>query len=95
MSTTSPLEKEVNVMTQGDLDFLRSTCSTPNGIQIKIPNAGETILSTHPGEVEVSFHAGLRFSVHPTIRRILNFYNICPTQLSLNAWRCVICVLVI
>ena len=32
MSTTSPLEKEINIMTQGNLDLLRSTCSFPDGI---------------------------------------------------------------
>ena len=44
MSTTSLLEKKINVMTQGDLDLLRSTCSFPDGIQIRIPDEGETIL---------------------------------------------------
>ena len=60
MSTISPLENEVNVMTQDDLDLLRSTCSFPDGIQIRIPDEGETILSDHPGEVsfyKAAFHA--------------------------------------
>ncbi|GFS31889.1 hypothetical protein Acr_00g0019770 [Actinidia rufa] len=51
---------------------------------------------TGEGEVafyEVTFLAGLRLPIHPTIRRILNHYKICPAQLSPNAWRSVICSL--
>ncbi|GFS41640.1 hypothetical protein Acr_00g0075480 [Actinidia rufa] len=56
------------------------------------------VLSTSLGEVafyEAIFSAGLRFAVHPTIKRILNFYGICPAQLSPNAWRNIISMLVI
>ncbi|GFY96664.1 hypothetical protein Acr_11g0009700 [Actinidia rufa] len=89
---------ELNTMTQGDLDRLRETCSFPMGVQTRIPGKGKTVLSASTGEVafyEVAFPAGLRFPVHPTIKRILNFYGICPAQLSLNAWRNIISVLVI
>ncbi|GFZ00417.1 hypothetical protein Acr_14g0000530 [Actinidia rufa] len=56
------------------------------------------ILSTGYGEVafyEATFPTGLRFSIHPTIKQILNFYDICPAQLSPNAWRSIISMLVI
>ena len=95
---SSPLGKEINVMTQDDLDRLRENYSFPAGIQSRIPKAGETILSTRLGEIafyEVAFPAGLKLPIHPTVIRILNFYNICPAQLSPNAWKCVVCVLVI
>ena len=85
-------------MTQGNLDRLRKSCSFPSGIQARIPKDGETILSTRLDEVafyEAAFHASLQLPIHPTIRKILNFYNICPAQLSLNAWRSVVCVLVV
>ena len=98
MNTSSPLEKEINVMTQGGLGRMREVYSFPAGIQAKIPEEGETILSTRPSEVafyEVVFPVGLRFPIHPTIKRILNFYNICPAQLSHNVWRSVVYVLVI
>ena len=75
-------------MTQDDLDDLRETYSFPVGIQARIPEEGETILSTRPGEVafyEAVFPAGLRLPIHPIIKRILNFYNICLAQLSPNA----------
>ncbi|GFZ03787.1 hypothetical protein Acr_16g0004110 [Actinidia rufa] len=95
---TSSLTKEVNVMSQAELDKLRSTYSFPSGIRLRIPGDGETILSARQGEVafyEAAFLAGLRFPVHPTIREILVHYKICPAQLSPNAWRSVICSLVI
>ncbi|GFY91115.1 hypothetical protein Acr_07g0013110 [Actinidia rufa] len=66
--------------------------------QWKIPEEGEMILSARPSEVafyEVSFPAGLRFPIHPNIRKILNHYKVYPAQLSPNAWRSVVCSLVI
>ncbi|GFY96681.1 hypothetical protein Acr_11g0009870 [Actinidia rufa] len=89
---------ELNTITQGDLDRLWETCSFPMGVQTRIPGKGKTVLSASSGEVafyEAAFPAGLRFLVHPTIKRILNFYGICPAQLSPNAWRNIISVLVI
>ncbi|GFY81586.1 hypothetical protein Acr_01g0013950 [Actinidia rufa] len=44
---------------------------------------------------EAAFLAGLRLPIHSTIREILIHYKICPAQLSPNAWRSVICSLVI
>ncbi|GFY96747.1 hypothetical protein Acr_11g0010530 [Actinidia rufa] len=40
-------------------------------------------------------HSPKGFSIHPTIREILIYYKICPARLSPNAWRSVICSLVI
>ncbi|GFY92743.1 hypothetical protein Acr_08g0011390 [Actinidia rufa] len=94
---TSNLIKEVNIMTQGDLDKLREKCSFPPGIQLRIPGEGETIQSSRPGEVvfyEASFPAGLRFPIHPITKRILNHYKICSTH-SPNAWRSIVYSLVI
>ncbi|GFZ10788.1 hypothetical protein Acr_22g0001860 [Actinidia rufa] len=95
---TSSLNKESNVMSQADLDNLGTTYSFPQGVRLWIPGDGETILSARQGEVafyEAAFLAGLRFPIHPTIREILIHYQICPAQLSPNAWRSVICSLVI
>ncbi|GFZ21686.1 hypothetical protein Acr_29g0008480 [Actinidia rufa] len=95
---TSSLTKESNVMSQVDLDNLGTTYSFPPGVRLRIPGDGETILSARQGEVafyEAAFLAGLRFPIHPTIRDILIHYQICPAQLSPNAWRSVICSLVI
>ena len=74
----SPLTKEVNVMTQDDLDKLKEKYSFPPRVQTRIPGKGETILSTRPSEVdfyEATFPTGLRFPIHPIIRRILNHYK--------------------
>ncbi|GFZ08778.1 hypothetical protein Acr_20g0005860 [Actinidia rufa] len=95
---TSSLTKEGNAMSQAELDKLGSTYSFPSGIRLRIPGDGETILSARQGEVafyEAAFLAGLRLPLHPTIRKILIHYKICPAQLSPNAWRSVICSLVI
>ncbi|GFS36965.1 hypothetical protein Acr_00g0048950 [Actinidia rufa] len=95
---TSSLTKEGNVMSQAELDKLGSTYSFPSGVRLRIPGDGETILSARQGEVafyEAAFLAGLRLPIHPTIRKILIHYKICPAQLSPNAWRSVICSLVI
>ena len=80
MVTHTPLENLTSVITQGDLDHLRITYSFLVGLQAKIPDDGETILSARSGEVafyEVAFLAGLKLPIQSTIRRILNFYNIC------------------
>ncbi|GFZ06696.1 hypothetical protein Acr_18g0008660 [Actinidia rufa] len=95
---TSSLTKETNVMSQTDLNKLREKYSFPSGVQLRIPGEGETILSTRKGKVafyEDAFLAGLRLLIHPTIKKILNHFKICPAQLSPNAWRSIICSLVI
>ena len=71
-------------MTSEDLEHLRESRSIPSSIQIRLPEEGETIISAREGEVafyEASFHSGLRLPLHPSIRMILHFYNICPAQL--------------
>ena len=58
--------KEHNIMTPEELDLLRETYSFPQGVQLRLPEENETILSTRPGEVafyEAAFPAGLRFSI--------------------------------
>ncbi|PSS08050.1 Transporter MCH1 [Actinidia chinensis var. chinensis] len=66
--------------------------------EARIPEHDETKVSTRPGEVafyETVFHAGLCLPIHPTIRRILHFYNSCPTQLVPNMWRSVVYAVVL
>ena len=80
-------------MTQGELDHLRESCSFPSEIQIRLPEADETIASTRLGEVafyEAAFQASLRLPIHPTIKRILHYYNICLAQLASNMWRSIV-----
>ena len=78
---TLRLTKETNVMSQTDLDKLREKYSFPSGVQLRIPGEGETILFAREGEVtfyEAAFLASLRLPIHPTIKRILNHFKICP-----------------
>ena len=69
-------------MTQDEIDHLEELCYFLAGVQIRLLETGETIMSAHLGDVafyEAVFHAGLRLPIHPTLRRILSFYNVCPT----------------
>ncbi|GFZ13672.1 hypothetical protein Acr_23g0020570 [Actinidia rufa] len=57
------MEEKTNIMTLKELNALRDTYSFPSGVQIRLPDKGETITSTRPGEVafyEAAFPAGLR-----------------------------------
>ncbi|GFS31570.1 hypothetical protein Acr_00g0018150 [Actinidia rufa] len=88
------VEEKINIMNLEELNAFRDAYSFPSGVQVRLPNEGETITFTRPGKVafyEAAFPAGLRFPLHPTIRLILQFYNICPTQLVPNAWRSIAC----
>ncbi|GFZ14443.1 hypothetical protein Acr_24g0006330 [Actinidia rufa] len=65
------VEEKTNIMTLDELNALRDTYSFPSGVQVRLPDEGEIITSTRPGEVafyEAAFPAGLRFPIHPTIR---------------------------
>ncbi|GFS46080.1 hypothetical protein Acr_00g0100020 [Actinidia rufa] len=72
------------------LVLILATCVKEQTLSVGVkplPEANETVASTCPGEVafyEATFQAGLRLPIHPTIRRILAHYNICP-QLAPNA----------
>ena len=43
---------------------------------------------------EVAFDNGLRFPLHPFIKRVLQHFNVCPSQLSPNFWDILIGLLV-
>ena len=89
-----PIERETNTMSQGKLDRLRELFSFPSNIQIKHPKADETITFTRPRRGGLS-QGGLHFFLHPSIRKILYFYNICPVQLVPNAWRSLVCAIMV
>ncbi|GFZ18283.1 hypothetical protein Acr_27g0000220 [Actinidia rufa] len=93
VATPPPIERETNIMTKDKLDLLRESLSFPLRVQIKIPKEDEIIASTRMGDVvfyEAIFHAGL-----PTIRKILYYHNIYPTQLIPKTWRSVICMILV
>ena len=43
---------------------------------------------------EVAFDKGLRFPLHPFIKGVLQHFNVCPSQLSLNCWGILVGLLV-
>ena len=43
---------------------------------------------------EVAFDNGLRFPLHPFIKRVLEHFNVCPPQLSPNFWGILIGMLI-
>ena len=43
---------------------------------------------------EVTFENGLRFPLHPFIKRVLQHFNVCPSQLSPNFWGVLVGLLV-
>ncbi|PSR92996.1 hypothetical protein CEY00_Acc27605 [Actinidia chinensis var. chinensis] len=88
------VEEKTNIMTLEELNALRETYSFPSRVWVRLPEEGETIISIRPGEVafyEAAFPAGLHFFIHPTIRLILQFYNIFLAQLVTNAGRSITC----
>ena len=68
------------------------------GVQVWCPD----VLTTYAVEVpkmvcffEVVFENGLRFPLHPFIKRVLQHFNVCPSQLSPNFWGVLVGLLVI
>ena len=43
---------------------------------------------------EVAFHNGFHFPLHPFIKRVLQHFNVCPSQLSPNFWGILIGLLI-
>ncbi|GFZ01720.1 hypothetical protein Acr_15g0003290 [Actinidia rufa] len=69
------VEEKTNIMTIEELNALRETYSFPPEVRVRLPDEGETITSTRPGEVafyEAAFPAGLRFPLHNTMANSLS-----------------------
>ena len=68
------------------------------GIQVWCPNVLTTYIVQVPKMVcffEVAFENGLRFPLHPFIKRVLQHFNVCPSQLSPNFWGVLVGLLVV
>ena len=70
----------------------------PFGVQVWSPD----VLTSHIVQVpkmvcffEVAFENGLRFPLHPFIKRVLQHFNVCPSQLLPNFWGILIGLLVV
>ena len=61
----------------------------PPGVRIWCPNLLTSYVVPVPKMVyffEAAFENGLRFLLHPFIKRVLQHFNVCPSQLSPNFW---------
>ena len=61
----------------------------PFGVQVWSPDILTSYVVQVPKMVcffEVAFDNGLRFPLHPFIKRVLQHFNVCPSQLSPNFW---------
>ena len=69
----------------------------PFGVQVWSPDILTSYVVQVPKMVcffEVAFDNGLRFPLHPFIKRVLQHFNVCPSQLSPNFWGILIRLLV-
>ena len=69
----------------------------PLGVQVWSPDILTSYVVQVPKMVcffEVAFDNGLRFPLHPFIKRVLQYFNVCPSQLSPNFWGILIGLLV-
>ena len=70
----------------------------PFEIQVWCPNVLTTYVVQVPKMVcffEVAFENGLRFPLYPFIKRVLQHFNVCPSQLSPKFWGALVGLLVI
>ena len=70
----------------------------PFRVQVWCPDMLTTYVVEVPKMVcffEVAFENGLRFPLHPLIKRVLQHFNVCPSKLSLNFWGVLVGLLVI
>ena len=61
----------------------------PPGIRVWVPDVLTFYAASMLGMVcffKVAFDNGLRFPLHPFMKRVLQHFNICPSQLAPNGW---------
>ena len=69
----------------------------PFGVRVWSPDVLTSYVVSVPKMVcffEVAFDNGLRFPLHPFIKRVLQHFNVCPSQLSPNGWGILVGLLV-
>ena len=72
-------------------------CYRPFGVQVWSPDILTSYVVQVPKMVcffEVAFDNGLCFPLHPFIKRVLQNFNVCPSQLSPNFWGILVGLLV-
>ena len=61
----------------------------PFGVRVRSPDVLTLYVVSVPKLVcffEVAFDNGLRFPLHPFIKRVLQHFNVCPSQLAPSGW---------
>ena len=61
----------------------------PPGVRVWTPDVLTFYVASVPGIVcffEVAFDNGLRFPLHPFMKGVLQYFNVCPSQLAPNGW---------
>ena len=69
----------------------------PFGVKVWSPDILTSYMVQVPKMVcffEVAFDNGLRFPLHPFIKRVLQHFNVCPSQLAPNFWGILVALLV-
>ena len=69
----------------------------PSGVRIWCPDILTSYVVSVPKMVcffEAVFENGLRFPLHPSIKSVLQHFNVCPSQLSPNFWGVLVGLLV-
>ena len=69
----------------------------PFGVRVWSPDILTLYVVSVPKMVcffEVAFDNGLRFPLHPFIKRVLQHFNVCPSQLAPNGWGILVGLLV-
>ena len=59
------------------------------GVRVWTPDVLTFYVASVPGMVcffEVAFDNGFHFPLHPFIKGVLQHFNVCPSQLTLNGW---------
>ena len=70
-------------------EIFAARCGPPFGVQVWCPDVLTTYVVEVPKMVcffKVAFENGLRFPLHPFVKRVLQHFNVCPSQLSPNFW---------
>ena len=70
----------------------------PLSVQVWCPDILTSYIIQVPKMVyffEAAFENGLHFPLHPFIKNVLQHFNVCPSQLSLNLWSVFLSLLVI
>lgn len=81
-----------------ELDWLWEDWRVLSNVHFYDPDPAERVDQPLKGMVAVScaiMGVGLRFSLHPNISHLVNFWEVAPIQIHLNGWLQVICLMTV